>query len=388
MPIAIPNTTPAPEQTSGMETLQVADLDVYRDPASSEEAKLAECKKAAESLILTGALIVRDSRATEQANETYLDMLEDYFAQEKETLEEDLRPELGYQVGATLEDTEKPSCKSVTKCTDIIAALPASERPLDITGADPKCRFFWKMSDQRTTEAEAEKQKAKRGGEFKLHDAPNVVPRAFEGVWEGRMEDWGVKMKTAVQGVGEMLSVGLGLEKDTVNDAGRYGSHLLAPTATDLRKYGKEGEIFAGFHSDMNFLTIHGRSRYPGLHIWARNSGKKIAVKVPPGCLLVQAGKQLEAFSGGLVKAGYHEVVCTAATVKAIENIKANKPDRPLIRISSTFFYHLSPEYELHGLPELVKEAERRFGPQDDYGRMTVAEQVQRELGMIALYKE
>jgi hypothetical protein len=44
------------------------------------------------------------------------------------------------------------------------------------------------------------------------------------------------------------------------------------------------------------------RYQYPGLHIWARNSGKKIAVKVPPGCLLVQAGKQLEAFSGGLVK--------------------------------------------------------------------------------------
>jgi hypothetical protein len=45
MPIAIPTTTTAPEQTSGMETLQVADLDVYRDPTSSEEAKLAECKK-------------------------------------------------------------------------------------------------------------------------------------------------------------------------------------------------------------------------------------------------------------------------------------------------------------------------------------------------------
>lgn len=51
-------------------------------------------------------------------------------------------------------------------------------------------------------------------------------------------------------------------------------------------------------------------------------------------------------------------------------------------------FYHLSPEYELHGLPSLVKEAERRFGPQEDYGKMTVAEQVQRELGMIALFKE
>ena len=99
--------------------------------------------------------------------------------------------------GATLEDTEKPSCKSVTKCTDIIAALPEAERPIDITGADPKCRFFWKMSDKRTTEAEAEKAKVDGGEGFKLHDAPNVVPKAFEGVWEDKMEDWGMKMKTA-----------------------------------------------------------------------------------------------------------------------------------------------------------------------------------------------
>lgn len=51
MPIAVPNTTTGPEQTSGMETLQVADLDVYRDPASSEEAKLAECKKVRPGLL-------------------------------------------------------------------------------------------------------------------------------------------------------------------------------------------------------------------------------------------------------------------------------------------------------------------------------------------------
>lgn len=68
----------------------------------------------------------------------------------------------------------------------------------------------------------------------------------------------------------------------------------------------------AGFHSDLNYLTIHGRSRYPGLHIWGRNTvgilaekdypeaefvqrqGKRIAVSMPPGHLLVQAGKQLE----------------------------------------------------------------------------------------------
>lgn len=51
-------------------------------------------------------------------------------------------------------------------------------------------------------------------------------------------------------------------------------------------------------HSTYIFVrirTIHGRSRYPGLHVWGRNTGKRIAVKVPPGrYLLVQAGKQLE----------------------------------------------------------------------------------------------
>lgn len=88
-------------------------------------------------------------------------------------------------------------------------------------------------------------------------------------------------------------------------------------------KYGQKDTILAGFHSDLNFLTIHGRSRYPGLHVWARNTGKRIAVRFPEPTstgsgryLLVQAGKQLEHLSGGLVKAGYHEVVVNEATVK------------------------------------------------------------------------
>jgi isopenicillin N synthase-like dioxygenase len=74
----------------------------------------------------------------------------------------------------------------------------------------------------------------------------------------------------------------------------------------------------AGFHTDLNFLTIHGRSRYPGLHIWARNTGKRIPVKFPPTgrYLLVQAGKQLEHLTGGLVKAGFHEVVVNESTVE------------------------------------------------------------------------
>ena len=97
-----------------------------------------------------------------------------------------------------------------------------------------------------------------------------------------------------------------------------YRPHLLAPTASDLVKYSEKDTILAGFHTDLNFLTIHGRSRYPGLNIWARNTGKRIPVKFPPTgrYLLVQAGKQLEHLSGGLVKAGFHEVVVNDATLE------------------------------------------------------------------------
>lgn len=95
-----------------------------------------------------------------------------------------------------------------------------------------------------------------------------------------------------------------------------FRPHILAPTASDLVKYGQKDTILAGFHSDLNFLTIHGRSRYPGLHIWARNTGKRIPVKIPEGSnLLVQAGKQLEHITGGLIKAGLHEVVVNEQTI-------------------------------------------------------------------------
>lgn len=44
---------------------------------------------------------------SEEANQKFLDLMEDYFAQPKEDLERDLRPEVHYQVGVTLENTEK-----------------------------------------------------------------------------------------------------------------------------------------------------------------------------------------------------------------------------------------------------------------------------------------
>lgn len=54
------------------------------------------------------------------------------------------------------------------------------------------------------------------------------------------------------------------------------------------------------------------------------------------GTAVVQAGKQLEILSGGLVKAGYHEVVYNQATEDARLKLRKERPGRPEIRISST----------------------------------------------------
>jgi isopenicillin N synthase-like dioxygenase len=59
--------------------------------------------------------------------------------------------------------------------------------------------------------------------EFPALSAPNVVPEAFKNVWKEKMEAWGSQMKTAVEGVAKMLSIGLGLGEDTLLEAGKYG---------------------------------------------------------------------------------------------------------------------------------------------------------------------
>ncbi|KAJ8523302.1 hypothetical protein ONZ45_g193 [Pleurotus djamor] len=366
--------------------LPIVDLDVFLAQSNDSDAVKAECAKAADALIVYGAVILHDSRVTEDDNQEFLDLLEDYFAQPDADLKKAERPELSYQVGVTLENTEKPKCAVDEPCLRIIEKLEPSERPLDISAhsPDPKCRFFWKMSEKPPYETQ-----------FPGLNAPNVVPDAasLNQRWTPTMEKWGKSMKNAVENLAEMAAIGLGLPAETFKGAGKYGPHLLAPTASDLQKYGQKDTILAGFHSDLNFLTIHGRSRYPGLHIWARNTGKRIPVKLPPTgrYLLVQAGKQFEHLTGGLVKAGFHEVVVNEATLRVIEERKKTHPTRPLIRISSTFFWHLSSDYDLAPLPGLESRARGMRTSEEEqdvdtlYPAMKVGQQVSNELKHIAL---
>jgi isopenicillin N synthase-like dioxygenase len=112
-------------------------------------------------------------------------------------------------------------------------------------------------------------------------------------------------------------------------------------------------------------------------------------VKIPPGnYLLVQAGKQLEHITGGLIKAGFHEVVVNEQTIDVIERRKVEVPERPLVRISSTFFWHLNSDFDLAPIPSLAEESKKARAEQFNLGKdegeevvypaMKVGQQVQK----------
>ena len=115
-------------------------------------------------------------------------------------------------------------------------------------------------------------------------DIPKVIPKGFPD-WEARMNKWGNMMLDACFTAAEMAAIGMGLSVDAFTSKMQGGPHLLAPTGSDLVKY-DVGTTFAGFHYDLNFLTIHGKSRYPGLFAWTK-SGEKFTVNVPEGYLLL-----------------------------------------------------------------------------------------------------
>ncbi|KAI9095775.1 hypothetical protein DFS34DRAFT_162159 [Phlyctochytrium arcticum] len=346
--------------------LPIIDFEPYLADPTSEAAR-EECRKAAEAIETYSALAVRDPRVLESHQKTFLDTMEDYFAQSHEAKLPDARPELGYQVGVTPENTEKPRCGRDEACNELVKLMSPENQPLPYDGTDPKWRFFWRIGE------------TPKETQFNRLNAEAVHPAAFPQ-WETVMNTWGGLMHTAVQVLAEMLAVGFNLPKNTFVDLAKYGPHLLAPTGSDLERYGKVGTVLAGFHTDLNLLTIHGKSRFPGLHIWTR-SGKKLLAKIPDGCLLVQAGKQLEYLTGGTVRAGFHEVVVVEDTLKAMERQKL--ANRPLWRISSTLFFHVASDNTLKPLAHFATEEAKA-----QYPDILTGKQVQAELGFISLMDE
>lgn len=290
----------ASSSSSSSPTSLAAALDADPDVA-------ALCRGIAQSLASTSCLLVRDPRVPPTASAAFLDALEDYFARPHALKMHDCRPHLHYQVGATPPGVETPRCVSdPPSCAAALGAQRPGHRATRPTGPDAKWRFFWRLGE-RPPEGETA---------FPELNASPVVPSGCEGWWSALLDAWGTKLLATAEAVAVAASHGLGLEGGprALADLMKQGPHLLAPTGSDLSPHNglvQEGAVLAGFHQDLNFLTCHSKSRYPGLFVWLRD-GARLAVKVPDeGCLLLQAGKQFEHLTGGKVRAGWHEVLAT-----------------------------------------------------------------------------
>lgn len=319
-----------------------------------------------------GIILFKDPRVNHQTNEEYIDMVENYFDDvgqrfyKGETLK-DCFPELSYQTGVTPESIEKARDHSL-----LVQSIPETEKPMSPFPPefDAKWRYFWPMGE--------------RPAEIR-DEIPKHIPEG-QPMWEEKMDQWGNHMVDATTTAAEMCAIGLGLPADTFTDRMKLAPHLLAPTASDLVK-NEVGTAFAGFHYDLNFITCHGKSRYPGLFIWLRN-WKKMACKIPMGCLLMQSGIMFESMTGGYILAGYHEVIYTQATKDKLEEVKqemeASGKKRVLWRISSTMFGHLRYDVDIRPLPEMAEyynadEANIKYVP------MTAHEKLMEELKAINL---
>ncbi|XP_022733777.1 uncharacterized protein LOC111287459 isoform X1 [Durio zibethinus] len=329
--------------------LPVIDLATYLETAGNREGESAKraselnelCREVSRLLKETGALLVQDPRCTAEDNDRFIDMMEKYFEKPDEFKRLQERPYLHYQVGVTPEGVEVPRSLVDEEMQEKLRAMPKEYQPYTPKGPDPKWRYMWRVGPRPFNTR------------FQELNSEPVIPEGFSE-WKETMDSWGYKMISAIEAVAEMAAIGFGLPKDAFTSLMKQGPHLLAPTGSDLRRYGQEGTVFAGYHYDLNFLTIHGRSRFPGLNIWLRN-GQKIEVKVPLGCLLIQAGKQIEWLTAGECNAGMHEVVVTKRTIDAIK--LASEQNHSLWRVSSTLFAHIASDAVLKPLGHFAESS-------------------------------
>lgn len=322
------------------------------------------CSEVSRILRDTGALIIKDPRCTAEDNDQFIDMMEKYWEMPDNFKRKQERPQLHYQVGVTPEGVEVPRSLVDKEMKEKLSRMPKEFQPYTPTGPDPKWRYMWRVGP-RPSETQ-----------FKELNAEPVIPEGFPE-WKDTMDSWGYKMISAVEAVAEMAAIGFGLEKDAFTSRMMQGPHLLAPTGSNLKQHGQLGTVFAGYHYDLNFLTIHGRSRFPGLNIWLRN-GQKMQVKVPVGCLLIQTGKQIEWLTAGECIAGMHEVVVTKRTIDAIKT--ASEQNRSLWRVSSTLFAHIASDAVLKPLGHFASSPLA-----SKYPPMHAGEFVEQELAVINL---
>ncbi|CAI5529131.1 unnamed protein product [Closterium sp. Naga37s-1] len=230
------------------------------------------------------------------------------------------------QVGVTPEGVEMPQSALDDAVKARMAQLPADSRPHAPSGPDCKWRFMWRVGPRPARTRYQE-----------LNASP-VVPEGFPQ-WASVMDGWGCKMTAAVEAVAEMLAIGFDLPQDSFTCRMHMFLHSPRPTSPLLSH--RRSNLLPLLHPSPGPTPAGSHRQFPGLRIWLRD-GTCCRVSVPDGCLLLQAGKQMEWLTGGEVPAGMHEVVVDEGTVVAVQ--RAQQQGRSLWRVSSTVFAQIASD--------------------------------------------
>lgn len=296
------------------------------DPSSA--AAREDCVQVAEALSDIGVIRLRhphnDSALTERLRRRSID----FYRLPSVVKAQFDRPETGRNSGWAPPFTEQPGPRE-----EVRARIRPEHAPMPLVGRDPKERYMLpvgEMPEQTNFAA------------YNLKEA--VYPDGFAD-WVKDAQTWGDQALEIVFALVRMATIGLGVkDADLFTRLMRGGPHLFGPTGCDLSQHGRPGTVIAGFHTDMGFGTIHAPSNCPGLRVWTR-SLERIDVNMAPDELLFQAGRQFEICTGGVVHAGFHEVVANERMQPFIEAELAQ--GRVPWRTSVTMFCHVASDYML-----------------------------------------
>jgi isopenicillin N synthase-like dioxygenase len=146
----------------------------------------------------------------------------------------------------------------------------------------------------------------------------------------------------------EAVALGLQLPRTWFADKTSLGDSVLRLAHYPPVAPGAEG-VRAGAHEDINVITLLLGAEEAGLEILTRQ-GRWLAVNPPPGCLVVNVGDMLQRLTNNLLPSTTHRV--------------ANPPPERagVARLSTPFFLHFQPDFEIRTLPSCVSaEAPDRY---------------------------
>ncbi len=207
-------------------------------------------------------------------------------------------------------------------------------------------------------------------------DAPGD-PRFLANVWpEGQpgMREDALALYAALEGCAvrllEPLAEALGLPRDALSSEVADGDSILRAVHYPPLPQGRDpASVRAAAHEDINLITLLCEATDAGLEIRPPGANDWIAVEVPPGQIVVDAGDMLARMTNDWIPATTHRVV----TPEGSESRS---------RYALPFFLHPRRECDLSVRPEFVSRERPRRHPPITAGRFL--DERLREIGLVS----